>query len=70
MEYLVVRFVRSRLVKVDGEFMGRTDELLELERGEHKVTLGYVQNFTPENIVVRLRNTTEFTPREVQFEEA
>ena len=69
MEYLIVRFIRSRLVKVDGEFMGRTDEVLELERGTHEVSLGYRRNFTPETVTIRLKNTTEFTPREVRFEE-
>ena len=69
MEYLIVRFVRSRLVKVDDEFMGRTDEVLELERGTHEVALGYPPNFTPEMVKIRLKNTTEFTPREVRFEE-
>ena len=70
MEYLVAHFVRSRLVRVDGEFMGRTEQLLELERGRHEVTLGHPPNFDPEKITVNLRNTTEFTPREVRFEEA
>ena len=70
MEFLVVRFVRSRRVKVDGEFMGRTDELIEIEQGRHEVTLGYPPNFKPEIITVILKDTTEFTPREVRFEEA
>ena len=35
----------------------------------HEVTLGYVHNFTPETVTVRLKNTTEFSPREVRFEE-
>ena len=69
MEYLVVHFVRSRLVKVDGKFMGRTEELLELEPGDHEVTLGYVRNFKPEQVTITLENTTEYTPEEVHFEE-
>ena len=68
-EYLVVRFVRSRRVKVDGDFLGRTGDLLEIERGTHVVTLGHPPNFTPDHHTVRLRNTTEFAPRQVTFEE-
>ena len=48
MEYLIVHFPRSRRVKVDDEFNGRTDELIELEAGSHLVTLGPPDNFTPE----------------------
>ena len=47
MEYLIVHFPRSRRVKVDDEFNGRTDELIELEPGIHVVTLGPPDNFTP-----------------------
>ena len=69
MEYLVVHFVRSRRVKVDDEFWGQTEELFELERGLHEIKLGYPPNFTPEVATVRLKNTTEFTPRHVYFKE-
>ena len=48
MEYLIVHFPRSRRVKVDDEFNGRTGELIELEAGSHVVTLGPPDNFAPE----------------------
>jgi hypothetical protein len=70
MEYLVVRFPRSRRVLVDDEFNGRTDELIELEAGTHTVSLGPPANFTPESRRIVLRDTSELEPREVAFDDA
>jgi hypothetical protein len=47
MEYLIVHFPRSRRVRIDDEFNGRTEELIEIEAGRHVVTLGPPNNFTP-----------------------
>jgi hypothetical protein len=69
MEYLIVHFVRSRRVKIDDEFNGRTEELIELEAGKHNVSLGPPSNFTPEEQTIILKNTSELDPREVTFEE-
>jgi hypothetical protein len=69
MEYLVVRFPRSRRVKIDGEFQGRTDELIELEAGTHTVSLGPPPNFTPESRKIVLKDTSVNNPREVAFDE-
>lgn len=68
MEYLIVHFPRSRRVKVDGEFNGRTEELIELESGKHTVTLGPPPNFTPLEQTIVLRDTSPLSPREVTFE--
>jgi hypothetical protein len=68
MENLLVHFPRSRRVKVDDEFNGRTEELIELEAGKHVVTLGPPQNFKPTQQVVVLKNTTPISPREITFE--
>lgn len=70
MEYLVVRFPRLRRVRIDGEFQGRTDELIELEPGRHTVTLGPPANFTPAEQVIILKQTSPLDPREVTFEPA
>jgi len=67
-EYLVVRFPRSRRVKVDDEFNGRTGELIELEAGSHLVTLGPPDNFSPEERRIILKDTSELEPREIDFE--
>ena len=68
MENLLVHFSRSRRVKVDDDFNGRTEELIELEAGKHVVTLGPPQNFKPKQQVVVLKNTTPLSPREITFE--
>jgi hypothetical protein len=69
MEFLVVRFPRSRRVKIDGEFQGRTDELIELEAGTHTVSLGPPPNFTPESRKIVLKDTSVNSPREIAFDE-
>lgn len=68
MEYLIVHFPRSRRVKVDDEFNGRTDELIELEAGNHVVTLGPPDNFSPDERRIVLKDTSELEPREINFE--
>jgi hypothetical protein len=67
MEFLIVHFPRSRRVRVDGEFNGRTEELIEIEAGRHVVTLGPPANFTPEERIVILKDTSELEPREIDF---
>lgn len=68
MEYLIVHFPRSRRVKVDDEFNGRTDELIELEPGSHVITLGPPDNFTPYERRLVLKETSELEPREISFD--
>ncbi len=68
MEYLLVEFSRSRRVKVDDEFNGRTNEIIELEAGSHVVSLGPPANFTPSERRIILKNTSELDPREISFE--
>ncbi len=67
MEYLVVRFPQSRPVKIDGEFNGRTGDLIELEAGTYTVSLGPPPNFTPESRQVVLKDTSVLHPKEVEF---
>lgn len=68
MEYLVVHFPRSRRVKVDDEFNGRTEDLIELEAGSHIVTLGPPDNFIPGERRLILKDTSELEPREISFD--
>jgi len=67
-EILVVHFPRSRRVKVDGSFHGRTEELIELEAGTHTVTLGPPDNFAPRERTIILKDTSPLSPFEVTFE--
>jgi hypothetical protein len=68
MEYLLVTFPRSRRVKVDDEFNGRTGEVIELEAGNHVITLGPPANFKPSEQRIILKNTSELAPREIAFD--
>jgi hypothetical protein len=68
MEFLIVHFPRSRRVLVDDEFNGRTEDLIELEAGRHVVSLGPPYNYTPEERIIIVKNTSELEPREVSFD--
>ena len=68
MEYLLVTFPRSRRVKADDEFNGRTGEVIELEAGSHVITLGPPANFKPSEQRIILKNTSELAPREIAFD--
>jgi hypothetical protein len=68
MEYLLVHFPRSRRVKIDDDFNGRTDELIEIEAGSHVVSLGPPYNFTPDDQTIILKDTSELDPREITFD--
>lgn len=69
MEYLVVRFPQSRPVKIDGEFNGRTGQLIELEAGTYTISLGPPPNFAPESQQVVLKDTSALNPKEAVFHE-
>ena len=68
MEYLLVTFPRSRRVKVDDEFNGRTGEVIELEAGSHVISLGPPPNFTPGERRISLKGTSELDPQEISFD--
>jgi len=68
MEFLLVHFERSRRVKVDDEFNGRTEVVIELEAGTHVVSLGPPDNFKPSEQTVVLKNTSPLQPREITFD--
>jgi hypothetical protein len=69
MEYLVVRFLRPRRVRIDAKFNGRTGELIELEPGTHVVSLGPPHhNYAPEQFTITLQDTSELSPHEINFE--
>jgi len=69
-EYLVALFARNRRVIINGEFMGNTNQKLELESGPYEVTLGPPNNFKPGKRDIDLRNTSSLMPMIVEFEEA
>jgi hypothetical protein len=70
MEYLLVRFGdEDRAVVIDGEVQGRTNQVLEVEKGTHKISIETPpSDFTPSEIKVVLKKTTSLKPWEVAFE--
>jgi PEGA domain len=70
MEYLVVRFHERRRVLIDGVDRGRTDVILELERGTYLVTLSPPVNYRPGKRKVALKHTSPVSPLEIRFAKA
>ena len=70
MEYLLVRFgCEERAVVIDEKGQGRTNQVLEVEKGTHKISIEAPPfDFTPSLIKIVLKNTTPLSPREVTFE--
>ena len=68
MEYLIVHFPLSRRVMIDDEFHGRTEELIEVEVGKHRVSLSPPSNFTPAQQTIVLKDTSALEPHEVSFD--
>ena len=68
MEYLIVLFPETRGVNVDGLAQGRTNVVLELEAGDHDVTLAPPRNFSPVSQHVVLQNTAALDPYQITFQ--
>ncbi len=68
-EYLEVLFPGQRDVLVNGDNLGETNIIHELEAGRYEVTLGPPANFTPSQYQIDLRNTSAMTPLQIKFEE-
>lgn len=67
MEYVKVTFPTSRLVYIDGEESGTTNDVLRVEAGTHLFELGNLQNYRPATRKVTVHDTTVFEPLEVKF---
>jgi hypothetical protein len=67
-EYLKVLFPQQRDVLINGEIMGETNTLLELEEGGYyMVSLAPPPDFTPEQQQVDLHDTSILTPKQIEF---
>jgi hypothetical protein len=67
MEFLLVIFDESREVRVGGVPQGKTNIVLELEAGIHRVTLGPPYDYSPMEQTVRLENTAALDPYRIVF---
>ena len=67
MEFMIVGFPGARGVRVDDVLQGWTNTVLQLETGEHDVTLEPPKNFSPVSQHVLLENTSALDPYRIQF---
>ena len=67
MEYVKVTFPTRRLVYIDGEESGNTNEVLRVEAGTHVFELGNIANYRPASRTVTVQDTTVLEPREIAF---
>lgn len=67
MEYVIVTFPTKRLVYIDGDQNGYTNEVLRLDAGTHVFELGTLANYKPDSRKVTVKDTTALEPLEVAF---
>jgi hypothetical protein len=67
MEYVKVTFPTRRLVYIDGEQNGYTNDVLRIDAGTHLFELGNLYNYAPDSQKVLVQDTTLLTPMEVAF---
>lgn len=67
MEYVKVTFPTNRLVYIDGERNGYTNDVLRVDAGTHIFELGNLDNFRPGSRKVLVQDTTVLEPLEIAF---
>lgn len=67
MEYVKVTFPTRRLVYIDEEENGYTNEVLRVEAGTHVFALGTLANYRPGSRTVTVKDTTVLEPLKVAF---
>jgi PEGA domain len=67
MEYVIVTFPSNRLVYIDGEQNGSTNDVLRIDAGTHVFELGNLSNYRPGSRKVLVKDTTVLEPLEIPF---
>jgi hypothetical protein len=67
MEHVIVTFPTDRLVYIDGEESGYTNEVLRVDAGTHVFELGNLQNYRPASRKAMVQDTTVLEPLEIRF---
>lgn len=67
MEYVKVKFPTRRLVYIDEEENGYTNEVLRVDAGTHVFELGSLANYRPASRTVTVKDTTVLEPLEIAF---
>jgi hypothetical protein len=67
MEYVRVTYPTDRLVYINGEKGGFTNDVLRVAAGTHEFTLGNLRNYEPESQEIEVDKTTVLKPLEIVF---
>jgi hypothetical protein len=67
MEFVKVTFPTDRLVYIDGEENGNTNEVLRVDAGTHVFALGNLANYRPGSRTVVVKDTSALEPLEIVF---
>jgi hypothetical protein len=67
MEYVIVRYPTRRLVYIDDEENGTTNDVLRVDAGTHVFSLGNLDNFRPAQRTVTVEDTSVLEPLEIKF---
>ena len=67
MEYVIVKFPTRRLVYIDDEENGYTNDVLRVDAGTHVFRLGNLNNFRPASRTLAVKDTTVLEPLELRF---
>jgi len=67
MEHVRVTFPTDRLVYIDGEESGNTNEVLRVDAGTHLFELGNLANYRPASRKVMVKDTTVLEALEIKF---
>lgn len=67
MEYVRVTYPTGRLVYIDGEKSGLTNEVLRIDAGTHLFDLGNLANYEPASQEIAVEGTTVLVPMVVAF---
>jgi len=67
MEHVIVTFPTKRLVYIDGEENGFTNDVLRVDAGTHVFELGNLANYRPASRKVLVQDTTVLEPLQVAF---
>jgi len=67
MEYVRVTYPTDRLVYIDGEKSGYTNDVLRIDAGTHVFDLGKRANYEPASQEVEVEGTTVLAPMVIAF---
>jgi hypothetical protein len=62
MEHVVVTYLAVRMVRIDGQDAGFTNDTLMVEKGDHTFDLGDPQDYQPATVKTIVQSTTSVGP--------